>query len=218
MAAESFCVFEARFRLRHSGCWTAGLAKFKSEFVTRFTAATYGDFVQDVLEVKLAGKGEGARILRYLRASPVVKKVEVAEESEAAMLLQVFTDTSCIRSVVKTVLRNGCFPSENVRVSGGREVWTIAAPRKTAISNALDELRGMGALELVSIKKSSMDGLCLSPKQEEAVKKAMELGYYETPRKHGLDAVAKALGVSKATAAEHIRKAEAKVLKKTFFE
>ncbi|WP_410766093.1 helix-turn-helix domain-containing protein [Haloferax sp. DFSO60] len=53
----------------------------------------------------------------------------------------------------------------------------------------------------------------LTDRQREAVAVAVELGYYESPRQGTVSEVAAHLGVSKSTAAEHLRKAEATTMR-----
>jgi predicted DNA binding protein len=53
----------------------------------------------------------------------------------------------------------------------------------------------------------------LSPRQREAAVAALELGYYEIPREASHEDVAHAMDCAPSTAAEHLRKAEAKVLR-----
>lgn len=52
----------------------------------------------------------------------------------------------------------------------------------------------------------------LTARQREAVRAAVECGYYQSPREGELSAVADVLGCSPGTAAEHLRKAEAVVM------
>jgi predicted DNA binding protein len=52
----------------------------------------------------------------------------------------------------------------------------------------------------------------LTERQREAVAAAVESGYYESPRRGAVGDVAAKLGVSTSTAAEHLRKAEARVM------
>ncbi|MHB9285559.1 helix-turn-helix domain-containing protein [Halobacteriales archaeon Cl-PHB] len=56
----------------------------------------------------------------------------------------------------------------------------------------------------------------LSDRQREAIEAAIDLGYYEIPREADHEAVADAIGCAPSTAAEHLRKAESKVLRATF--
>lgn len=52
----------------------------------------------------------------------------------------------------------------------------------------------------------------LTARQREAVATARRLGYYDVPRTAGVREVADALGCSKSTAADHLRKAEARLV------
>ena len=46
-------MFEAKFRLKHRGCWTQKLKQFKSEFITHITVSLEKNYIQDITEVKL---------------------------------------------------------------------------------------------------------------------------------------------------------------------
>lgn len=56
----------------------------------------------------------------------------------------------------------------------------------------------------------------LSARQREAIETAVEVGYYDIPRRGDHEAIAARMGCSPSTAAEHLRKAEAKVVLATF--
>lgn len=56
-------------------------------------------------------------------------------------------------------------------------------------------------------------GAALSDRQREAVQAALELGYYEIPREASHEDVAAAIDCAPSTAAEHLRKAESKLLR-----
>jgi hypothetical protein len=56
-------------------------------------------------------------------------------------------------------------------------------------------------------------GTRLSDRQREALDVALSLGYYEIPREGNHEDVAEAMGCAASTAAEHLRKAEAKVVR-----
>ena len=98
----------------------------------------------------------------------------------------------------------------------GYEIWTIAAPKKTAIKHALDDIKKLGEFKLLHIKKSSFDGFNLSDNQEKILKLALNQGYYNWPKKVSISLLAKKLNLSKVTVAEHLRKAEIKVINKEF--
>lgn len=56
----------------------------------------------------------------------------------------------------------------------------------------------------------------LSPRQREAVEAALAIGYYTVPRGATIEDVADELDCATATAAEHLRKAESKVISSLF--
>lgn len=73
----------------------------------------------------------------------------------------------------------------------------------------IDAVSGMGSTP--SLVETS-----LSPRQREAVEVAIDLGYYDIPRNGDYEAIAARMGCAPSTAAEHIRKAESKVLRAVF--
>ncbi len=210
-------MFEAKFKLKHKGCWTGGLAKFKSEFLTHITVSLTKDFVQDITEISLA-KGESDTIKKYFEKSPIISEWNVLEETEKKLIVQVFRDTSVIifKSVVHTILKNNCFVSRNVFLKDGWEIWTIAAPENCAIKNAIEAIKKLGVLELLYAKKATFGGFNLSEQQEMVLKYAVARGYYNWPRKISAQDLAKKLGLNKATLLEHLRKAEIKVMNREF--
>lgn len=60
-----------------------------------------------------------------------------------------------------------------------------------------------------------VSGATLSDRQREAVEAGLALGYYEVPREASHEDVAEAIDCAPSTAAEHRRKAEAKLLRST---
>jgi predicted DNA binding protein len=209
-------MFEAKFRVKHRGCWTNHLKKFKSIFITHNTVSHEKNLAQDILEVVLRGKDEAIKIKKFFRSNKLITKESILYEDKNRLLFQVFTDTSDIISIVQTVLQNKCFVSSTVPLVDGYEIWTIAAPKKTALKNAIEAIRKLGSLKLLYIKKSSFDGYNLSKAQDRIIRLAVDQGYYSWPKKTTLGNLSKIIGVSKPTAAEHLRKAEIKVIKKHF--
>ena len=74
---------------------------------------------------------------------------------------------------------------------------------------AIDVVSGMGATP-------GLAETLLSPRQREAVEVAIEVGYYDVPRDGDYEAIAARMGCAPSTAAEHLRKAESKVLRAAF--
>nr|WP_264475334.1 helix-turn-helix domain-containing protein [Halorubellus salinus] len=55
-------------------------------------------------------------------------------------------------------------------------------------------------------------GVDLTTRQRDAVRAAQRMGYYEVPRDAGVDDVADAIDCAPGTAAEHLRRAESRIL------
>jgi len=85
---------------------------------------------------------------------------------------------------------------------------TLAADY-SPVELTVEEIGGLSAIGAAAESR-------LSDRQREAVEAALDLGYYEVPREADHKAVADRLGCAPSTAAEHLRKAESKVLRTTF--
>jgi predicted DNA binding protein len=209
-------MYEAKFKLRHRGCWTQGLKRFKSEFLTHITVSLTESFVQDIVKVTLSDENERAKIKAYFDKHKLVSNFDVLSESKDKMLLQIFTDTSHIKSIVYTILKNNCFVPNTVPLVDSYEIWTIAAPSRYRLKKAVEDIKQLGNFSLLHIGKSTFDGYNLSPMQERILKTAVSKGYYKWPRKISAQTMSKQLGLNKATVLEHLRKAEIKIVKRNF--
>ena len=209
-------MFEAKFKIKHRGCWTCGLSKFKSEFVTHNTVSLDEHLVQDVMEVSLANEHESIEIKKYLDSSAHITKCNVLEKTKNKIIFQIFMDATDTISIVHTIINNGCFVPNKVYISGGFEIWTMASHEKKFLNDAIEAIRQLGEFKLIHIKTSSFDGFNFSLQQEMVLKTAIALGYYNWPKNISAQELAKRLKLNKATLLEHLRKAEIKVMKKEF--
>jgi predicted DNA binding protein len=78
-------------------------------------------------------------------------------------------------------------------------------------------MKFVGKVTEVSFQKAAFEEhsviSMLTTKQREIVIEALRHGYYDYPRKIDASGVAEKVGVSKATALEHLRKAEGRLMK-----
>ncbi len=104
---------------------------------------------------------------------------------------------------------------------GGYEYWTIASWNKRNLHELVNKISKMKGVKvwLLGIKEEPFNLFLpnvfefLSQKQLNALRKAMEGGYYEFPRKISLEELAEKDGVNESTFREHLRKAEIQIIK-----
>jgi hypothetical protein len=103
----------------------------------------------------------------------------------------------------------------------GSYTFTIVG-RDADVQSAVDRVPGDVRVEIEAVgnrgvaPESVRDRL--TDRQREAVEAAIALGYYETPRAATSEDVADALGCATSTAAEHLRKAESRLVVGLFGE
>ena len=102
----------------------------------------------------------------------------------------------------------------------GYEYWEVASWNKEPLTKFIKDLQS--SLEDVKVEKIQEGKLTdiyfvnfrpeLSKKQKHALELALELGYYQWPKKTGFGKLAKAMNVSIQTYREHLKKAEQKIM------
>jgi hypothetical protein len=90
----------------------------------------------------------------------------------------------------------------------GAFTWGLLSPSASGMLPLLESFRAPGSPPPQLVKIGEYQSVRpLTARQEAALDVAVRLGYFETPRRSGLAEVAKALGVSRATAMEVLRRA-----------
>ena len=125
------------------------------------------------------------------------------------------------RKPVSQFIRKNIFVTKPVVIdTRGIEHWEIASHKKEELMNFIKNVKHLiEEFELLSIKNTSLQNIYfpkVMPKLTDLQKQALELavkeGYYETPKKTNLRALAKLSKVSLATYQKHLQKAESKVI------
>ena len=104
--------------------------------------------------------------------------------------------------------------------NNGYENYEIASHRKEELMNFIKKVKPLvDEFELLSLKNTPLQNVYfpkIMPKLTALQKKALELaikeGYYETPKKTNLRALAKLSKISLATYQKHLQKAESKII------
>ena len=115
-------------------------------------------------------------------------------------------------SLSRIISESGCFMTSAVVEKKGEICWTIMGPTSKFIHNLIDRLNQNG---FPTKKKSTFNTdfhALLSDRQEEALRVALEGGFYEIPRKVKMDDLCEKLNCSKSTLDITLRTAEKKII------
>lgn len=125
--------------------------------------------------------------------------------------------TDPIRNVFETVARSPVVVIPPVEYADdGTVSYSVVGP-SADIQATIDRIP-----EPVSVMVTEIGGIAAAPglgasllseRQREAIDAAFDRGYYEIPREASHEDVANAIGCAPSTAAEHLRKAESKLLR-----
>lgn len=136
-------------------------------------------------------------------------------EQEQAYLKSAVS-TKCICPIFE---QHDCIPRIK-SVRSGSIIVVLTVPRRAVLRDVITDIRAVGAAVSVEWLVSGTDGSSLTEidvstitdKQQEAMEVAREIGYYDTPRKADLSAVADELGVSESAASQRLNAAETKLV------
>ena len=145
---------------------------------------------------------------------------------EGSSLRIVAQRCDCPKGAADAMSQAGAWVDEPVIYKGGWEHYRIIAHEKGQIGMAVKGLEGGGAkVELTSLKPLRLKGVAedlvlssssvlagLTDLQVKALAEACNQGYFHEPSRTDLDSLARRSGVSRSTYAEHLRKAESKLL------
>ena len=105
-----------------------------------------------------------------------------------------------------------------ITIADGEVSVEVTAPRER-LSELGTLLEQFGVpFDLVSVTQSVDTQSLLTAEQYELLETAIERGYYDTPRDATAETVAGELGCARSTAAEHLQRAEANVIRSLFGE
>jgi predicted DNA binding protein len=184
----------------------------------------------DVLEVECGDIETFNRIEQDLQRLLLWKGARVLRKTFGEKNIQVITktcrDTHIAPSISGTIERNSCLEIPPVVYHGGWETHKVMGFRENDFKKLFKDLSKLGAAEVLSKRvyeeKSMIDTFAVSlsaafsdltPKQAEAIATALELGYYQVPKKTTTEELALKQKVPRTTYEEHLRKAESKILR-----
>jgi len=98
-------------------------------------------------------------------------------------------------------------------IKKGTGEWKLAAPRDR-LGKLNDTFDSMGIDHDIEYVHKTMPGEVLTDRQREVVEKALEMGYYDTPREATLSDLSDELSIAKSTCSEVVHRAEERLVKR----
>ena len=221
-------MLEYTFRIRHDGCWTEAVhGEFPDVSATIIYSYRLTGTSITMIEATNVAEGRVAPLVDWLDAHEVMTKAQLVSYHDARKTAFISlegdyqTDTE---PVLNVLLRNNCFPTIPATVSNGREHWSVLASTHTEVSRTHEELRAIGSVEVDALRQPDLGRLLtglteikqavqnLSPRQMEVLARAIEEGYYDSPRGCNIEDLAAQDSANTSTVGEHLRRSEAKIL------
>jgi predicted DNA binding protein len=171
-----------------------------------------GKAIRQLVEIG-SFRGSAEEIARDIRGDPEVIDAYFTGTRSGRIVGTVVTRQAIVcRAILgsNSFCRNCLFtlrPSED-----GKVRWSIALAPNTPLNDVLVELDSK-SIDVNLVKLAQMpESRSLTLRQEEIIRLALEKGYFEYPRKVGVRALAKEIGISPSSLSELLRRAERKIL------
>ena len=187
-----------------------------ASYLTRATAMHW-NFTGDELGIMHYVEGDAERFRADVESIPEVLEYELTPVDEGAFYVYIRDATNePLRELLDTVTRGPVVVVPPLEYAvDGTVSFSVFGPSEE-IQATVEHVSEVVPVEVRKVSGMSavpgLSGTLLSERQREAVTAARSLGYYEVPRESTHEDVAEAIDCAPSTAAEHLRKAEAKVL------
>lgn len=189
-------------------------------FVERATALQW-NFTGDALGILHYAVGDADAFEAAVEDVPEVLGYDVERVGDDAFYVYVRdATTDALGDLFGPITSGGLIVVPPIRYHEDGTVTVSLFGPETEIQTAIESIP-----DLVDVTVEGVSGLkttvatvetLLTERQREAVGAAVELGYYEIPRESSHADVAAAIDCAPSTAAEHLRKAEARLVSSTF--
>lgn len=166
------------------------------------------------VDITTGGKDQGDELKRRLDGMAEVVSLDVTEIA-SNHLLGVVTSKNCMICPAITDVDASCFVTAAATEEDCSVAYRVLLSREDVpvIINRLSKTKAEYKISEISAV-SSLHGL--TSRQERILKTAMELGFYDFPRRISKDELSTKLGIKPSTLNEILRRAESKVVGRYF--
>lgn len=210
-------------------CWVCDVTERNLDAsITSTPSGIVGNSIINVLDLKSPTPKDD---IEFIKKHPLVQKVEILMIRPNGAMLKVYSSYKAMTlkilhesnvSLLESPITQKGVDSEILLAHSYKDLATLIGRWKEQTGYdvklkskrylkpddniSLDGFRTSGFFDLKSAKE------LLTPRQLEIFRLACDYGYYEMPKKVTIDELAERTDISPSTLAEHLRKAEARVL------
>lgn len=207
---------EAVLALKSQDNWASSLSKKYQVDVKVLDCkpANDGQALRQMVELETVNENENV-IIEDIRSHPEVLDAYIVKSKRGKMIGTVLTRQAVVCSTVlnsNSFCRNCVFtlkPDEN-----GKVRWSLALGSGSPLKEILGNIESHGIQADILEISQIPDNRPLTSRQEQIIRIALQKGYFNYPRKVGVRALAKEVGVSSSTLSELLRRAERKIVTK----
>ncbi len=203
---------EVEIEFKEPVAWIKDLVETHSASIRIRDIRMSGEGVKDLLEIFLpSGKIEGISTEMQDRNMVDRNNLTIVDDTHATAIVNAHECAVC-----KSILKWDLFLTEAYSNDSGdiRMKWLV--PDETTVSGFLDRLKVDGVKFELLMKRSLSKRSDITARQEFVVKTALELGFFDYPKKVNLEGLSKRLNVSYVTLAEILRRAEKNIISSYF--
>lgn len=162
-----------------------------------------------ILRIELAEKKIGEDLVSWFRRQEGCEVISAVSSSPGRHLITV-RNRCC--NLCKALSDSDCILESGSSTDNGSVIWKVYTPNNSSLKGMIDLLRKDECkVELLSVKKV-LSSFELTKIQDEAIRLALSMGYYDIPKRVTLEELAVRSGVSKATLNIILRRAQRKIL------
>jgi predicted DNA binding protein len=193
--------------LRHRDCWHSALSKkLAATIIVKYTYVLPNDQLYGYQTIISPRIGE---LEAFLKSAPQIRKYAVLSRSADRADVITWAEQG---SIIDNIIRKNCVFIGPTVVKDGVENWHIVAPTREELQEVVAGLEECADIAYIRNSEGTEPDIGLTERQMNTLRAAVEMGYFDTPRRASIKDVAKKLNISASTAVEHLRKAEKKVL------
>jgi predicted DNA binding protein len=152
-------------------------------------------------------------MIEDIRQHPDISGIQI-DETISGRIRGVVEMRTC--AIIRIIMSAGCFLESATAQGDGKVTFSMVAGNNQSLPTLFKELESMGLIAALESLTRVDDQDSLTRKQEEVIRLALDMGYFENPRKVKLTDLAKICGIATSTLTDILRRGERNVLREHF--